>query len=243
MDMKKAIVIGASSGIGRELAKVLSQNGYVVGLSARRTKLLFELQKEIPAKTFIKRIDVTQTKEAMNLLEELISEMDGMDLIVINSGVLFPNPNWEQEMETINVNVTGFAAMANIAMKYFCNRVSGHIVGISSIAALRGGLASPIYHASKAFVSNYLEGLRRKVSKLGVDAHITDIKPGYMDTRMTRGKIKSRKWLLMVAPSEKAARQVFEAIKNKRKHAYITKRWRIVAWLVKIMPNWMLNKL
>ena len=233
MNMKKAIVIGASSGIGRELAKVLSQNGYVVGLVARRTELLLELQKEIPTKTYIKRIDVTQTKEAMNLLEELISEMDGMDLIVINSGVVFPNPNWEQEMETINVNVIGFAAVANVAIKYFCNHGSGHIVGISSIGALIGSPASPVYSASKAFVSNYLEGLRRRVSKLDLDVHITDIKPGVIDTAMWKGRIKSKKWWLRVSTVEKTSKQIFEAIRNKRSHAYVPKQWRVWALLIK----------
>ncbi len=165
--MKKAIVIGATSGIGKELAKILSQNNYVVGLAGRRTELLSELQKAIPNKTYIKPIDVTQTKESMSLLEELIEEMSGVELIVISSGVGYINPdlNWEQEKETIDVNVSGFVAMANVAIKHFYKQGSGHLVGVSSIAAIRGNGDSPAYNASKAFVSNYLEGLRQKISK------------------------------------------------------------------------------
>ena len=92
MRQPKTVIIGASSGIGRELAKILSQNGHIVGLVARRVELLAELQKEIPAKTYIKQIDISQTAEAMGLLEELITEIGGMDLIVVNAGVGFVNP-------------------------------------------------------------------------------------------------------------------------------------------------------
>lgn len=238
--MKKAIIIGATSGIGKELAKVLSQNNYTVGIVGRREELLSELQKEIPTKACLKRIDVTQTLEAMNLVDELIKEMGGVDVMVISSGVGFINPdlNWEQEKETIDVNISGFTAMANVAFKYFCKQKAGQIVGISSIAAIRGSGDSPSYNASKAFVSNYLEGLRQKVSKMRIPITITDIQSGFVDTAMAKGE-----GLFWVASPEKAATQIFKAIKSKKKHAYITKRWRIVAWLLKIMPDWLYNKL
>lgn len=240
MGMKKAIVIGASSGIGRELAKVLSQNNYIVGLVGRRTELLSELQREIPTKTYTKRIDVARTTEAINLLEELIQEMGGMDVIILSSGVGFINPDliWEQEKETIDINVSGFVAVANVVFKHFCKQGSGQIVGMSSIAAIRGNCDSPAYNASKAFVSNYLEGLRQKVSKLRLSIAVTDIQPGFVDTAMAKGN-----GLFWVAPKEKAAWQIFRAIKSKKKHAYITKRWRIIAWLLKIMPDWVYNRL
>ncbi len=237
---KKAIVIGATSGIGRELAKILSQNEYIVGLVGRRVELLSQLQQEIPATTYIKRIDVTRTAEAMNLLDELIREMGGLDLIVISSGVGFitPDLDWEKEKETIEVNVIGFMAMANVAFKHFLKQGSGHIVGISSIAALRGGGESPAYNATKAFVSNYLEGLRCKAINMGIPITITDIKPGFVNTAMAKGG-----GLFWVTPVEKAAWQIWKAIDNKRKHAYITKRWRVIAWLLKIMPDWIYNRL
>jgi len=239
-NMQKAIIIGASSGIGRELAKILSQNNYVVGLVGRRIELLSELQSEISTKTYVKCIDIVQTAEAINLFEELIREMDGMDLIVISSGVGFINHglDWVQEKETIEVNVSGFTAMASAAFKYFCKQGSGHIVGISSIAAIRGGSESPAYNASKAFVSNYMEGLRQKASKLKLPIIITDIQPGFVNTAMAKGE-----GLFWVASPGKAAWQIFKAIKNKKKHTYITKRWRIIAWLLKVMPDWVYNRL
>ena len=156
---KKAIVIGASSGIGKELAKVLAQNGYLVGLTARRFGLLQEIQKEIQTKTFIKQIDVTHISEAIDSLESLIREMGGVDLIIVNAGIGSTNQDfeWDKEQLTIQTNVLGFAAMAHTALKYFITQGKGHLVGISSITALRGIGKSPSYSASKAFVSNFLE--------------------------------------------------------------------------------------
>jgi short-subunit dehydrogenase len=237
--MKKAIIIGATSGIGRELAKILSLNNYVVGMAGRRTELLSNLQREIPG-SYIKRIDVTESEEAITLLKELIQEIGGMDMIVISSGVGFINPelDWKREKETINVNISGFTAIANAAFKYFSNQGSGHIVGISSVAAIRGSGEAPAYNASKAFVSNYLEGLRQKASKSGIAITVTEIQPGFIDTAMAKGE-----GLFWVAPPEKAAHQIFKAITGKKKHAYITKRWRIIALLLKIMPGWIYNKL
>ncbi|MBU3933544.1 SDR family NAD(P)-dependent oxidoreductase [bacterium] len=232
---KKAVVIGASSGIGEALAKALGRNGYEVGLAARRVELLRKLQKEIPSPSFIKRIDVGQPKEAMALLQELIRDLGGMDLIVLNSGINTRNVNldWEGENETINVNVSGFAAMANVAVKHFLAQNSGHIVGISSIAALRGSATCPSYNASKAFVSNYLEGLRHRFS--GKNIYVTDIRPGLVDTAMIRGQ----PGLFWVATAQGAAEQILQVIKKKKKVAYITARWRILAWLIKALPDWL----
>lgn len=237
--MKKAIIVGATSGIGRELAKILSLNNYVVGMAGRRTELLSNLQREIPG-SYIKRIDVIKPEEAITLLKELIQEMGGMNLIVISSGVGFINPElvWKQEKETIDVNISGFSAIANAAFKYFSNQGSGHIVGISSIAAIRGSGEAPAYNASKAFVSNYLEGLRQKANKSGIAVTVTVIQPGFVNTAMAKGE-----GLFWVAPPEKAAWQILRAITDKKKHAYITKRWRIIAWLLKVIPGWIYNKL
>lgn len=238
--MKKAIIIGASSGIGRELAKVLSQNGYIMGLVGRRAALLESLQKEIRHKSFVKNIDVSRQDEAMSHLEDLINVMGGVDLVVISSGVGFINPEleWKDEKETIEVNVAGFAAMAGVSFKHFLKHGSGHIVGISSVAALRGAGEAPAYNASKAFISNYLEGLRQKAAKAGTAIAVTDIQPGFVDTAMAKGE-----GLFWVAPPEKAAYQIYSAIEGRKKRAYITRRWRLVAWLLKTIPDWIYNKL
>ncbi|MCQ9207849.1 MAG: SDR family NAD(P)-dependent oxidoreductase [Omnitrophica bacterium] len=232
--MKKAIVIGASSGIGRAVAKVLGQDGYEVGLVARRIELLRQLQQEIPAQTYIKQIDVSKHEAAMVLLKELIQEMGGLDLIVINSGINTHNINldWKPEIKTIDVNVSGFVAMINVAVKHFLAQNSGHIVGISSIAGLRGSGACSSYNASKAFVSNYLEGLRHRFRRNNI--YVTDICPGFVETAMTKGE-PGQFW---VASAQGAAKQILTAIEKKEKVAYITRRWGIIAWLLKILPDW-----
>lgn len=231
---KKAIVIGASSGIGRAVAKVLGQNGYEVGLVARRLELLRQLQKEISSQTYVKQIDVSQQEEAMRLLEELIKDMGGMDLIVLNSGINTRNINleWQGEIETIDVNVSGFVAMACVAVKHFLAQNSGHLVGISSIAALRGSGTCSSYSASKAFVLNYLEGLRHRLQQNNI--YVTDIRPGLIDTAMVRGQ----PGLFWIATPDKAAEQIFQAIKRKKRIAYIPRRWCIIAWLIKVLPDW-----
>jgi short-subunit dehydrogenase len=237
---KKAIIIGATSGIGKELAKVVSQNKYIVGIAGRRTQLLDELKEEIPGESFTKCIDVAKPNEAIDRLNDLISEMGDIDLIVISSGVGFINDDlqWPNEKETIDVNVSGFTAMANVAMHHFLLRGSGHLVGISSIAAIRGDGSSPAYNASKAFISNYMEGLRKKIFKKGLSIAVTDIQPGFVDTALARGD-----GLFWVASPQKAAQQMYNAIERKKKHAYITKRWRLIGWLMKTVPEFLYNRM
>ncbi|HDH04133.1 MAG TPA: SDR family NAD(P)-dependent oxidoreductase [Nitrospirae bacterium] len=237
---KKAIIIGATSGIGKELAKVVSQNNYIVGLAGRRTQLLDELKEELPGDSFTKYIDVAKPDEAINHLNELIAEMGDVDLIILSSGVGFINHDldWAKEKETIDVNVAGFAIMANVAMHHFLLKGSGHLVGISSIAAIRGDDTAPAYNASKAFISNYLAGLRKKISKAGLPIVVTDVQPGFVDTAMAKGD-----GLFWVASPQKAAQQIYKAIKKKKKHVYVTKRWKLIGWLMKTMPEFIYNRM
>lgn len=232
--MKKAVIIGASSGIGRELTLILSQEGYAVSATARRSALLEKLQLELSSSCMIRQMDVADTESARKALESIISELGGMDLIVICAGTGHLNPDlqWPKEQDTIEVNVTGFSALAGVAYRYFIQQGRGHLVGISSLAALRGGGDAPAYNASKAFASSYLQGLRHKAAKQGKTIHITDIRPGFVDTAMAKGD-----GLFWVQSPQKAATQIFNAIQKKRKVAYITKRWRLVAWILKVLPD------
>lgn len=238
--MKKAIVIGASSGIGRELAKILSQNGYAVGVMARRKHLLEELRKEIQSEIFIREIDVTNAEAAMCIFSEFMNEMGEIDLIVISAGTgeINNDLNWQVEHETIRTNVIGFTALANVAIHHFIEKGSGHLVGISSISALRGGRESPAYSASKAFASNYMEGLRQKIRNLQLPIIVTDVKPGFVKTAMAKGE-----GIFWAAPADKASKQIYDAIKRKASSVYITRRWRLIAWMLKAMPDCVFEKL
>ncbi len=238
--MKRAIIIGASSGIGAELAKIMSADGWAVGLTGRRKELLDDLCKGLSGECFPRHMDVSEPEEAMKVLTGLIREMGGMDLIVISAGMGHLNDelDFAKEAETIDVNVTGFTAMTNTAMNYFIKKGGGHLVAISSIAALRGEGTAPAYNASKAFVSNYVQGMRQKAVKLGLPITVTDIQPGFVDTDMAKGE-----GLFWVQSPQKAAKQIYKAIKKKKKHAYITKRWRLLAWLIKWLPDFIYNRM
>jgi short-subunit dehydrogenase len=238
--VKTAIIIGASSGIGRALAVSLSLDGYRVGVVARRTDLLTQLQAELKGPCVIKPADVSQPEAAMRVVRELVDELRDVELFIISAGVGFENEtlDWERERETIAVNVLGFAAMVNVAVTHLEQRRSGHLVGISSVAALRGNASAPAYNASKAFVSNYLEGVRYRFKKLQVPVVVTDVQPGFVDTRMAGGDR-----LFWMATSQEAARQIIAAIGRRKRHAYVTRRWRLVAWVLRALPDTLYAKL
>lgn len=238
--MKSAIIIGASSGIGRALAVTLSLDGYRVGVVARRTNLLAQLQAELTGPCVIKTADVSQPELAMPLLRELIEELGDVELFIVSAGTGFENTAlaWEPERDTIAVNVLGFAGMVNVAVAHLEARGSGHLVGISSIAALRGNRGAPAYNASKAFVSNYLEGVRNRFEKLKLPVVVTDVQPGFVDTRMAGGNR-----LFWVATPQKAARQIVAAIRGRKRRVYITRRWRLIAWLLQVLPDALYSKL
>jgi len=239
---KNVIIIGASSGIGKELARVFSRNGFTVGMTARRIDLLKELQKELPSPSFIRHMDLNDTGLSIKVLQELSGQMGDVDIVVINSGTGHDNPNieWEKEKPSIDVNVSGFTAMAVTATNYFIKKGKGHLVGISSVAAIRPYRLCPAYGASKAFISFYLKGLRHKFVKQGLrNIYVTDIKPGFVDTPLTSGQ----KGMFWVSTAEKAANQIYDAIMAKKKEAFITKRWRLAVFAMRILPDFIYNRL
>lgn len=235
--MQKAIVIGATSGIGMETAKILAANGYLVGIAGRREERLIALQKSIPGKTCIKKIDVTETDEAIDQIHELVSEMGGVDVAVICSGIVRPNYelDWQKEKETVDTNVLGFMAMANAAAAIFKQQKHGHLVGLSSNSAFVYSDRSNAYCASKAFVSNYLRGLRVLLTKADKKIAVTEVLPGWVYTEMTQNADKSK--LFWVTTAEKAAEQIYDAIIKRKRKIYISKRWRLIAWLIYILPE------
>lgn len=239
MHHKNAVVIGASSGIGRALAVALSLDGYRVGVVARRTNLLADLQAELAGPSVVKTIDVSQPDLAMPPLRQLIEELGDVELFIVNAGTGSENRSlaWEAERETLDVNVLGFAAMVNVAVAHLEARGSGHLVGISSLAALRGIGVAPAYAASKAFVSHYLQGVRYRFMKMQLPVVVTDVQPGFVDTRMAAA---NRFW---VASPQTAARQILAAIRRRKQHVYVTKRWRLIAWLMRIVPDAIYSRL
>jgi len=236
--MKKVIIIGASSGIGADLAKVYSNKGWTVGLTGRRLNMLTELQALLPKPSFVKQMDVSRPDEARQQLAELVDEMGSMDVIIINAGIGHVKTDWQHEVQVIDTNATGFAALANWAFQYFMENGGGQIAGTSSIAALIGMRQSIAYSATKAFISSYMQGLRHRSINKNLNISVTDIRPGFVKTPMHE---KSGKLPWMV-DSEKAARQIYNGIKSKTNILYVSKRWRLIAWLIRLLPNWLYYK-
>jgi len=232
--MKKAIVIGATSGIGKGLAELLAGDNYIVGITGRRTELLEKMKAERPSSYFIKTMDVTVNEEVREKLEELAAEMGGLDLLVISSGTgdLNDTLNFGIEKRTIDTNVSGFTCIADWAFNFFEKQKSGHLAAISSVGGLRGNRQAPAYNATKAYQINYMEALRQKAARLKQPVFVTDIRPGLVDTEMAKGE-----GLFWVSPVDKAARQIVFAIKRKKKIAYVTKRWWFIAIIMKRIPR------
>jgi short-subunit dehydrogenase len=240
MEFKKAIIVGASSGMGRELCRILVRNNYAVGITGRRENLLKELQAESPDRIRYRAFDIRDLSKTTRGLRELIRELGGLDLLVLSSGAGFINDDLDPEPEfrTVDTNVTAFTDIMTFGFRYFMKHPPGHLVGITSIGGLRGNPSAPAYNASKAYQSNYLEGLRMKARKSGERITVTDIRPGFVATDMARGDR-----LFWLTSPEKAASLIYRSICRKKRVAYISRRWRLFALLLKIAPRWIFEKL
>ncbi|MFC2098109.1 SDR family NAD(P)-dependent oxidoreductase [Bacteroidota bacterium] len=237
---KKAIIVGASSGMGKELCRVLVQKDWAVGITGRRENLLKELQAESPDRIFYRAFDIRDMSKTTKGLRELIRDLGGLDLLVLSSGTGFLNKELdpEPEFQTIYTNVTAFTDIMTFTYQYFEKHPPGHLVGITSIAALRGNPVAPAYNATKAYQSNYLEALRLKSRKSGHKIRVTDIRPGFVETDMAKGDK-----MFWVASPAKAASLIYNAIRRKRRVAYISRRWRLFALLLKLLPRWTYEKI
>jgi len=237
--MQKAIIIGASSGIGRSLAAILVRNGYRVGVTGRRTDLLQSLRMPYPDKVHTLRMDVQDIESLEPACETLAADMGGVDLVVISAGIGIPNRalDVQKELDVIRTNVVGFTCIADWAMRRFQTQGHGHLVNISSIASLRGNGHAPSYNATKAYQANYLEGLRLNADKTRQPIHVTDIRPGFVDTDMAKGQR-----MFWMATPEKAASQIAAAIRQQCRVAYVTRRWTLIAWILKCLPYPLLRR-
>ncbi|WP_299107911.1 SDR family NAD(P)-dependent oxidoreductase [uncultured Tenacibaculum sp.] len=237
--MKKAIVFGATSGIGKALTELLIKDNYQVAITGRRLEKLEALKDAYPEQILVKQNDIQQVEELEKVFHEIVEEFGSVDLIIQSSGVGSVNSKleWEIENETIQTNVVGVTKLYDLAYNLFREQEFGHLVGISSIASLRGNRAAPSYFASKAYQKAYLESLYIKTKSIkSKKVFITDIRPGFVDTAMALGD-----GIFWMVPLEKATKQIYTAIKKRRRVAYISKRWRLIAWVLKLVPSWMLK--
>lgn len=233
------LIFGATSGIGAALATCYTNDGHHVIITGRRLEKLQEIQATNPALYSIKQHDVTDYATTDKLFEEVIALHKKINVVIYSSGVGEPNYDlsWEKELPTLQTNIMGAVKVFSLAYQLFKKQGYGHLVSISSIAGIRGNRHVPAYFASKAFQNNYLESLWLKGKRSKANIYVTDIIPGFVDTAMAKG---TTFWM---ASTKKATQQIYTAIKKKKKRAYITKRWRLVAFLLRITPSWLLLKM
>ena len=242
---KKVLIIGATSGIGKALANLYAENGWLVGITGRRTELLDAIQKEYPSQVVTECFDVRENDNIKHI-ESLIKKLDGLDLLIYNSGFGDPSVTleWELDRITYETNVKGFIEIVHFAFNYFVKQGHGHIAATSSLASIRGNSWAPAYSASKAFMSVYMEGLHMKAKKIARSSRstrmifITDIQPGFVNTKLAKGN--GQFW---VAPVEKVAKQIFNAIAKRKWRVYVTRRWWLIAQLMKWAPGWLYHRI
>ena len=241
--MKRIIIIGATSGIGLELARLFIKEGDMIGITGRRLHLLDDLQKQFPSQVVTECFDVMGNDNIVHL-KSLIDKLGGLDLLIYNSGYgdVSETLDWAIDKRTTLTNVNGFVEIVNYTFNYFVKQGRGQIAAISSLASLRENSQAPAYSASKAYMSIYMAGLYLKARRIQkkdrkMSIAITDVQPGFVDTKMAKGK--KRFW---EAPVGKAARQIFKAIQKQKRKVYITRRWVLIAWALKWMPHFILKR-
>lgn len=228
--MKKAIVVGASSGIGREVAKLLAADGWTVGAAARRTDLLQDI-----GAAATECIDVTR-EDATVRLHALIDRIGGMDLFFYASGIGKQNRLLTEDVEvaTVMTNGVGFTRMVGEAFRFFADNGSeGHIAAITSIAGTKGLGPAPAYSATKAMQNNYLQALEQQAMQRRLKIRFTDIRPGFVDTDLLKGSFR---YPMLMAP-DKVARQIVRSVYHHRHVRVIDWRYRILTALWRRIPR------
>ncbi|ADV43597.1 SDR family oxidoreductase [Bacteroides helcogenes] len=235
----KAIIIGATSGIGQEVAKLLVQQGWHIGIAGRRTEALENLQSCAPSHIVIQRIDITEASSAAQL-RQMIEKLGGMDLFFLSSGVGFQNRhlNPDMELETARTNVEGFTRMITTAFNYFKEKGGGHIAIISSIAGTKGLGIAPAYSATKRFQNTYIDALAQLSRMQCLNVHFTDIRPGFVATDL----LKNGKYPMLMQ-ADQVARQIVRALNKKKRVLVIDARYRVLVFFWLMIPRWLWERL
>jgi decaprenylphospho-beta-D-erythro-pentofuranosid-2-ulose 2-reductase len=235
---KRAVIIGASSGIGEALARALAADGCQLALVARREEKLRVLSQEIAAlpgsaqsRFYIH--DVTDYRSVPALFAQITLDLGGLDLIIYTAGIMpAVGPaeyDTSKDADIIAANFTGAVAWLNEAAARFEKAKTGTIVGISSVAGDRGRRGNPVYGATKAALNAYLESLRNRIERTG--AFVVTIKPGPVKTPMTDGL----KMPGMIS-AEQAAAEILLAAKDKVRVAYVPAKWKPIMAVIRAIP-------
>lgn len=237
--MKKAIIIGATSGIGQEVAKLLVAQGWHIGIAGRREDALRQMQATAPTQIEIEKLDVT-TEDAARHLHLLIKKLGGMDLFFLSSGIGSQNRELKPEVElnTARTNVEGFIRMVTAAFGYFKENGGGHIAVISSIAGTKGLGVAPAYSATKRFQNTYIDALAQLARMQHSNILFTDIRPGFVQTEL----LKNGKYPMLMQTGY-VAQQIIKALKRKKRTVVIDTRYRIIVFFWRMIPRWLWERL
>ena len=243
--MKKAIIIGASSGIGFEVARQLLAEGWKIGVAARREERLMTLKAEAPERVEVMTIDITKP-DAEERLMALIERLGGMNLYFHASGIGKQNRTLEPdiELQTVETNALGFTRMIGAAYRYMVSLPTPLILGreewpiiaaITSIAGTKGLGPAPSYSATKALQATYLEALEQQAHQGGLHIHFLDIRPGFVDTALLNDNFP---YPMLMQP-EDVARDIVCSINKKRHVRIIDWRYRILTAFWRLIPRWL----
>jgi decaprenylphospho-beta-D-erythro-pentofuranosid-2-ulose 2-reductase len=235
----RAIVVGASSGIGEEITKQLAANGSLVAAVARRIDKLEQLASEYGGKVVPVEHNVTDYEKVPELFQEITQRLGGLDMIVYAAGVM-PEVGWheycfEKDRAMVEVNLLGAIAWLNEAACRFENTKSGTIVAIGSVAGDRGRGGQPVYNTTKAALATYMEALRNRVARYGVK--VVTVKPGPTQTPMT-----AKLHLKGAMPASDAARLILAKSETGGEH-YLKFSHRIAFAIIRAIPSWLFRKL
>ena len=232
---KKVIIIGATSGIGREVALIYIAQGWKVGVAGRREAELEALRSAYPEQVSAQPLDVTK-EDAPQKLQALIEQVGGMDVFLLSSGIGKQNPTLETglELATAATNVEGFIRMTNAAFHYFEQQGRGHLAVISSIAGTKGLGAAPAYSATKGFQNIYMDALDQLARMKKLNIRFTDIRPGFVATPLLNNQKKYP--MLMDAPI--VALDIVSAIEKKKRVAIIDWKFRLLVGFWRLIPKW-----
>ncbi len=240
-----AIVVGASSGIGEAMARQLAAEGARVALVARRADELERVRGEIAGAGGDARVyahDVRDFEATATLFDRIVADLGGLDLLIYAAGVMPGLEEHEYDFAKdrlmVEVNLLGAMAWMNPAAALMEARQAGTLVGVSSIAGERGRRGNPAYCTSKAALTAYLEGLRNRLGRYGVD--VVTVKPGFVETRMTAGM---GDLLWMIKPQEAASRSLAMARSGRPRSGFVPRRWGLVAFIIRNIPSFVFRKM
>ncbi len=233
-DMKRAIIIGATSGIGREVAKQPLLQGWRLGIAGRRLPALEALQSSAPDLIEIAVLDVTQP-DATPKLNNLIRRVGGMDLFLLSSGIGYQNMelNPDIELDTARTNVEGFMRMADTAFHHFREHGGGQLAVISSIAGTKGLGVAPAYSATKRFQNTYIDALEQLAGMQKLNIRFTDIRPGFVSTDLLND---GKHYPLLMRP-EKVAKRIVRALNHHQRVVVIDWRYAIIVFFWRMIPR------